>query len=88
MIIYVYEIDSRSTISINKIDSLYEIEFQQESYDNKLFSDLWSIYDIIDRSVIDSYDSDGKIDRVINMTVSIDGYVGPEDLFFLVEYVF
>lgn len=85
MIVYIYEIDCQTIITIKKNDNQYEIEFQQEGYE--LFSDIWSKYDIIDRSVIDSYDSDGKIDRVINMIViAEEEYVSPEDLFFLVEY--
>lgn len=87
MIVYIYEVDSRTVITIKKVDNQYEIEFQQEGYDIKLFSDISSKYDIVDRSIIDSYNSNEKIDRVINMTVIVEDYISPEDLFFLVEYV-
>ena len=87
MIVYIYEVDSRTVITIKKVDNQYEIEFQQEGYDIKLFSDISSKYDIVDRSIIDSYNSNEKINRVINMTVIVEDYISPEDLFFLVEYV-
>lgn len=65
----------------------YEIEFQQTKIDDSNFFDIVSIYDTINKDIIDSFDSENLHIRTITIRIKVNNNPPPEKLFDLIDYV-